>query len=391
MNVNSSPILCEEISRILIGLNNNEYVNAVVSGSVIPTIDLNKTRSIIAKVNDNDCAADEIEISAILASLLRTVAADKASLNALMNIYIDAFKRCTKEDISSNPYYKKIKFNNCKSGDFELSHGSYEPGKLFVVNEFLTQEPNPFTYARSGYAAETIEFPVLKENGNVWMSITPNEINTMKRPIDRAVGNVVTLGCGLGYFAYMAHLKSEVTNVTIVEKDENVLKMFSELILPQFDYPEKITIIQEDALKWVDKLEDGRYNYMFCDIWQNATDGIYAYSRIKTQEKRFKKTKISYWVEKSIIHAMKLAFVVPELEFALMSFKNNIAGLSNTSAIEMHDAQIKAYTHNIHQYEEIKKLFDEQKISSVKDLKNILSTDYIKRLIKNADWLFNKF
>ena len=60
-------------------------------------------------------------------------------------------------------------------------------------------------------------FPALLENDRIWMTITPNEIETMKEPVDGAFGNVLTYGLGLGYYAYMVSEKENVETVTIVD------------------------------------------------------------------------------------------------------------------------------------------------------------------------------
>ena len=58
------------------------------------------------------------------------------------------------------------------------------------------------------------------------MLITPNEIETMKKSISEATGNVLTYGLGLGYYAYMVSMKENVESVTIVEKDKEIIDLF---------------------------------------------------------------------------------------------------------------------------------------------------------------------
>lgn len=72
------------------------------------------------------------------------------------------------------------------------------------------------------------------EDGQEWMAIKPNEIETMRQPIARAAGQVVAFGLGMGYYAFMVSEKPEVKTLTIVERDENVIALFREHILPQF-------------------------------------------------------------------------------------------------------------------------------------------------------------
>ena len=65
-----------------------------------------------------------------------------------------------------------------------------------------------------GFFETEFKFPALLENDRIWMTITPNEIETMKEPVDGAFGNVLTFGLGLGYYAYMVSEKENVESVT---------------------------------------------------------------------------------------------------------------------------------------------------------------------------------
>lgn len=71
------------------------------------------------------------------------------------------------------------------------------------------------------------------------MSVTPNEIETMRAPIARAHGRVLTFGLGIGYFAFMAASKADVESVTVVEREAAVIRLFTRLLLPQFPCAQK--------------------------------------------------------------------------------------------------------------------------------------------------------
>lgn len=79
------------------------------------------------------------------------------------------------------------------------------------------------------------------------MTTIPNEINTMKDPIDKARGDVLTYGLGLGYYVYMVANKDEVRSITAVENDDEIIALFRQHILPQFSHPEKVIIVRDDA------------------------------------------------------------------------------------------------------------------------------------------------
>lgn len=219
-----------------------------------------------------------------------------------------------KGELENNPYYKNIRFNDQKSGRFELSLASFNQYELFMYDI-----PKDCFQGVMIPAIGTVDyrftFPNIKENGSAWMSITPNEIYTMQKPIKDATGNVLTLGCGMGYFAYMAALKDEVSHVTIIEKQPEVIELFNTFILPQFSCKDKITVIQADAFSYMENLADGEYDYCFVDIWKGNTDTI-PYLKMKKLCSRFKKTKISHWIEDSLVATMiGFVFVIILEEF----------------------------------------------------------------------------
>ena len=151
-----------------------------------------------------------------------------------------------------------------------------------------------------GYFNEEFQFPAVYQNGVLWMSVTPNEINTMKSPVERAKGKVLTFGLGLGYFAYMCSLKEEVESVTVVEKDESVIRLFNEIILPQFSQKDKVKIDLSDAYDYLNGMRDGEFDYAFVDIYHDAGDGREIYRKFKKIQSRFSLTEFDYWIEKTI-------------------------------------------------------------------------------------------
>lgn len=204
------------------------------------------------------------------------------------------------KDYIRNPYYENIPFNNKKIDSWQIKKGKYKPYELFVFDDFKYE--NDLVIPQVGYFNEPFYYLAVYDNNRLWMSITPNEINTMKEPINKAKGNVLTFGLGLGYFAYMCSLKDDVKSVTIVEKDERVIKLFKEYILPYFANIEKINIIKEDAYVYLSKMNDDMYDYVFVDIYHDAGDGKEVYLKMNQYRNRFKKTIFEYWIYNTIKH-----------------------------------------------------------------------------------------
>jgi hypothetical protein len=203
-----------------------------------------------------------------------------------------------REEIENNAYYKNINFPTVVDGEWEFKMGEYAPFEIFVKNDFKI-EGKKIT-PDLGYFNEKFTFPAVYQNDRMWMSVSPNEINTMQYNIAYARGKVLTFGLGLGYFAYMCSLKSEVTSITIVEKNEKVIELVNKYILPQFEFKDKITIIKADAYDYIKTLKDGEFDYAFVDIYHDAGDGVEVYLNFHDTVKEYKRTKIEFWIEKSI-------------------------------------------------------------------------------------------
>jgi spermidine synthase len=142
-------------------------------------------------------------------------------------------------------------------------------------------------------------FPAVLEDARIWMTITPNEIETMKEPVEQAFGHY---GLGLGYYAYMVSEKANVESVTIVEANEDVIHLFTQYILPQFKNAQKIKVIKADALEYARKrMSKGNYDFVFTDLWHDVSDGKDMYLKMKKFEKLTPNTVFTYWIEKSIL------------------------------------------------------------------------------------------
>jgi len=204
----------------------------------------------------------------------------------------------SEKEYKNNAYYKNIKFPKVKNKEWELKNAYYSPYELFVKDDFIFKGKQ--VIPNLGFFNKKFEYPAVFQNDTLWMSVTPNEINTMKEPINNAKGKVLTFGLGLGYFPYMCQLKNNVESVTIVERDKTIIDMFNKYILPQFENKEKISIINEDAYEFLNKMKDGQYDYCFIDIYHDAGDGIDVYLKTKQHRDRLKNTKIEYWIEKTI-------------------------------------------------------------------------------------------
>lgn len=274
----------------------------------------------------------------------------------------------TAKELSSNPYMANIKIPEISIGQFRTTTIDYGPYELFMydIPTFLMYG---FCSPRIGFFEEFFSAPALMEQNSAWMSITPNEICTMEKHIQAANGRVLTLGCGLGYYAYMVSIKETVSEVTIIEKDPNVIELFTQHILPQFSQKEKIRVIQADAIDYLKTLSDGMYDYCFADIWQNNQDHD-TYLRVKTVGNKFRRMKMSYWIEESLVQGLS-SFVPILFNLDL----NRILKLQGPSPEVFFDN----YKKDSHAF--MKALLKKEVVETPEDLERILFPHYLLKLL----------
>lgn len=212
----------------------------------------------------------------------------------IYNLNIDKYK--------NNPYYKNINIESIQSENWKFEKQSYKPFEAFVFDDLKNMNDGRII-PQIGFFTEEFNYPAVLQNNRVWMLITPNEIETMKDAVDKARGNVLTYGLGLGYFAYMASIKDDVSSVTIVERDKDIIYLFEKNILPQFKYKDKIKILKYDAFSYAENyMSKGNFDLVFTDLWHDPSDGVELYLKMKNYEKFSPHSKFIYWIEKTIKH-----------------------------------------------------------------------------------------
>ena len=163
----------------------------------------------------------------------------------VMDAYVlDNLKKLDDREYLNNPYAQTVKATG-KYKRYALKYIDYEPYQLFAYDDISLEGDKENSHI--GYFDHKFSYLALTEGNNIWMSLNPNEIETMKPYIEKAKGNVLVLGLGMGYVPFMMALKPEVKSITIVEKDPDIISLFNTLIYPNFKNKEKIKI---DKVMW---------------------------------------------------------------------------------------------------------------------------------------------
>ena len=218
-------------------------------------------------------------------------------------VHIETLRQDVSE-LLENPYYKNIKLSNVKSENIQYKVNRL-PKRTLLGMGFTKYADKLFKgYIDMGYFDKDVDIPVLFEGKTTWMSPTLSETRSIQPHIDRAHGDILTFGLGIGYYVYMCSLKKEVTSITVVEKNTTIIELFNKFIRPQFNSGIKINIIHGDMYDYYNRDFLNKFNTVFVDVWENNTDGLEHYKKLMSTG--IIDDKISYWIEESIIEDIRL-------------------------------------------------------------------------------------
>lgn len=109
----------------------------------------------------------------------------------------------------------------------------------------------------------------LQHLGHTIMSDTPDELRDFSYFVNEAEGSILINGLGLGCVVQALLDKPEVTDIIVIEKEQDVLN----LVVPHLLDP-RLTVIHADAFEWQPP-KNKRWNYVWHDIWPDlCTDNL---------------------------------------------------------------------------------------------------------------------
>ena len=198
-----------------------------------------------------------------------------------------------------DPFLGRVHLDRNRSeGSFTLANVVYRQGELLQYR--MPDYDGKYPVLSVGCFSRDVRTLALYENEMPWMTVCPSEISSMEKEMRHAHGRVLTLGLGLGYFAMMVSQKPDVSSVTVIEREESVISLFRQYILPHFPYQDKIRVIRADALDYCASIKDGQFDYCFADLWAGQEDGAPMYLALRELLKPLRGMETEYWIEKEI-------------------------------------------------------------------------------------------
>jgi hypothetical protein len=136
-----------------------------------------------------------------------------------------------------------------------------------------------------------------------WMSITPLEIQSQGLGCRAASGHTVVLGLGMGWATANAALRPDVTAVTVVEFDAEVIEMIGEIGVFEQLPPEaraKITVVRGDALTYT---PDQPADTLLADIWL-PVNGDERVDQVRVMRTNTGASRVYFWGQEMVIARM---------------------------------------------------------------------------------------
>ena len=143
----------------------------------------------------------------------------------------------------------KVNLPEGRKGPWQIERVTIEDNPILRIRERLFK-PGTYTHLRH-------------DHRGLVMSDTPAERYDHYRFIQIAQGRVLISGLGLGMCVGALLRKGEVTSVTVLEIDPDVIA----LVAPHYE-DDRLTVIETDALEYKPP-KGSRFNYVWHDIWDS--------------------------------------------------------------------------------------------------------------------------
>ncbi|MEM7223814.1 MAG: hypothetical protein AAF495_12585 [Pseudomonadota bacterium] len=177
----------------------------------------------------------------------------------------------------------------------------------------------------NGYCGDTYGVagtPVLlRRNGKsweTWMAITPFEVESQEIVCRHAWGHTVVMGLGMGWAALNIALRPEVTKVTVVERDPEIIELFqvsgardglADEVL------EKLEIVEADALTWRSAVP---VDVLFADIWRKFADRR-TLDQVRAMQANLAAEQIYFWGQEEVILEQAYKRGITKIDDALVA------------------------------------------------------------------------
>jgi len=196
---------------------------------------------------------------------------------------------------------------------------------------------------------------------DIWMSLSPSEIESQEAACDLACGHTVIMGLGLGFSALNIAMNNNVKKVSVIENDKDIIMLFNKSII-SYDIPkivmDKISIIHSDAFDWK---PSGSVEFLYIDIWLEINNPN-ALSQVKLIQKNILAKEVFFWGQEVLISSRS--------EFDNIEFfdKKNIGEIRSILGIDIALKNSKIYFNMV------------KKIKYKHNIKDLYNNNYSRKI-----------
>lgn len=163
-------------------------------------------------------------------------------------------------------------------------------GRAEVIHRTVTplESMQSMFSGNGGYYCPEGTYAVLHVGDTLEMSDTRHERITNFEIVRQARGNVLIAGLGLGMILHPILAKPEVTHVTVVERERDVIRLIAPTLpLKRRDNGVSRWTIEHGDIDTWRPADDTRYNTIYFDIW--PTVSLDNYPQMKALVRAFRK------------------------------------------------------------------------------------------------------
>jgi len=195
-------------------------------------------------------------------------------------------------DLLKNP---AIRLQEGKIGQYEIKIELVPAGKEMTVvsqRNWLMMGYKPLKVI---FDKPRLLYKLLRDKQGLMMSDSPQEMFLQYEAYKNAKGRILVGGLGLGMYATMVAKKNEVTEVVVVEIDEDIIKLCK-------PHNAKVKVIHDDIWRFI-KTTNEKFDYAYVDIHYHTGCMEYIQTVLpmrKLFEERFPATPIDFWGEEEM-------------------------------------------------------------------------------------------
>ena len=147
----------------------------------------------------------------------------------------------------------------------EIRIPPYRTGRVGAWQLKRQEQPVLRGYFR-GLQACTENYLLVRDD-RVWMSLSPVEVESLAPHVAQMRGRVVIAGLGMGLALYNALMRPAVRQVTVLERDSQVISLFAAIVSGDWGGSERFSINHADAREW---RSAEPVDFLYADIWDKV-------------------------------------------------------------------------------------------------------------------------